>query len=68
MEFDVPTQVKFFEGTSWTYGIAYGTEIICGCCGGIFEIDDIQEYQEELNEPVIQRLEWIDITDSIGGN
>lgn len=40
--FEVPTQVKFWDGR-YIGGIAYRDEIICGCCGGIFRISDIYE-------------------------
>ena len=59
-KFDFPTQVIFydFEHGEWAGGIAYGTKIICGCCGGIFEI-------EEVNN--IEVLPWIDISSEIIG-
>lgn len=38
--FEIPTQVKFWDGR-YIGGIAYRDEIICGCCGGIFGISDI---------------------------
>ena len=42
--YDVPTQVRFFmnEDEGYCGGIAYHDEIICGCCGGVFEINDIK--------------------------
>lgn len=41
MFFESPTQVKFWDadGGHYTAGIAYKNEIICGCCGGVFEIE-----------------------------
>ena len=35
-----------------------GSYIICGCCGGIFKIDEIAEWE---------KLEWITISDEILG-
>lgn len=44
-------------------GIAYKDEIICGCCGGLFEIEEL-----EKNGFKIRTLEWINITEEIGGD
>ena len=43
--FEVPTQVKFWDvdGDHYIGGIAYRDKIICGCCGGIFDISEIYE-------------------------
>lgn len=45
LSFDVPTQVAFWSEEDERYigGIGYGTEIICGCCGGIVEISEVYE-------------------------
>ena len=61
--FETPTQVLFKQdaetmrenGAEWFAGIAYHDEIICGCCGGIEEVEQIQP------------LSWIDITEAIAG-
>ena len=44
--YDEPKQVKFLEDvgdgeTVEHYGIAYQDVIICGCCGGIIEKDEV---------------------------
>ena len=41
--FLVPTQVKFWDYSNGRYkgGIAYRNEIICGCCGGVFNIRSV---------------------------
>ena len=60
--FDVPAQVKFKidpnfceeEGNLWICGIAYHDVIICACCGGVFEMDEICEIVE---------LPWYDFSD-----
>lgn len=60
--FDIPTQVKFKvipdcgeeENNLWICGIAYHDIIICACCGGAFEMDEICEIVE---------LPWVDFTD-----
>ena len=40
--FENPKQVRFmdYDGTTHT-GIAYKNEIICVCCGGVYEIEDL---------------------------
>lgn len=35
-----------------------GNYIICGCCGGVFEMDDVAEWE---------KLEWVAISDEILG-
>lgn len=65
--FETPTQVLFKQdaetmrenGAEWFAGIAYHDEIICGCCGGIVEIEEVEQ---------IQPLPWIDITEAIAGD
>lgn len=62
--YDEPTLVCFLEpGVEDTIkeclvvGIAYCDKIICGCCGGIFELEDLAEYAA----PAIgyHELKWI---------
>ena len=59
--FERQTQVKFCEigvEESIEYGIAYNDEVICACCGCIFELDEI-EILEEYED-------WIDFKYEIG--
>ena len=67
--FDVPTQVLFVdEDGVWRGGIAYHDEIICGCCGGVYEIDEVIEIAPEYVQQPIHKYEyWIDISDEIRG-
>lgn len=62
--YDEPTLVCFLEpGVEDTIkeclvvGIAYCDKIICGCCGGFFELEDLAEYAA----PAIgyHELKWI---------
>lgn len=40
--FDVPTQVDFIDEENSSHrGIGYKDEIICLCCGGIFETNEV---------------------------
>lgn len=69
--FGVPTQVKFwdYEGGHYLGGIAYRDEIICGCCGGIFEISEIYQFAPDTldSDPIII-YKWIDISGEICGD
>ena len=59
--FEKPTQVKFFdpEEKETLYGIGIDDEIICGCCGSVFEASEVEN---------IEILPWIDISEAICGN
>ena len=60
-------QIKFrsAEEKTWQGGIlvAEGLEdayVICGCCGGIFEMDDVDE--------MVIFSDWVDVSSEIMGN
>ncbi len=62
--FDYPTQVvfTFYNGECYERcaGIAYHNEIICGCCGGTFDLED------ESNEVEIEKeLPWVSLIEEI---
>ena len=70
--FDKPTQVVFADPDNpgeWLSGIAYRDEIICGCCGGVFSIDEVIEMAREdgVNCAIHEYREWNDIADEIVG-
>ncbi len=70
--FDRPTQVGFADPDNpgdWLVGIAYRDEIICGCCGGVFNIDDVIEMATEdgVRCAIHEYPEWNDIADEIAG-
>ena len=69
--FDTPTQVKFFESEDWLTGIGYKDEIICGCCGCVFPIDQIYELAEEADTEIVDPIQpyknWLDISEEIRG-
>ena len=72
--FEKPTQVKFVEPWQdkvvWLAGIAYRDEVICGCCGGVFEIDEIVESAKDfqIEDPIEAYDFWVDISDEIIGD
>ena len=62
--FDKPTQVAFCDSEgNRRSGIAYCDEIICGCCGGIFSIEEIYEFSI-VDDPIVP-LSWIPIDEDI---
>jgi hypothetical protein len=70
--FDVPKQVVFADPDNageWNVGIAYRDEIICACCGGIFEIADVVEMAEETGckQAIYSYEDWNDIAYEISG-
>ena len=70
--FDEPKQVVFADPDNcgeWLTGIAYKDEIICACCGGVFEIEDVLDMAnvEGINNPIHEYGEWIDISTEICG-
>lgn len=69
-KFTVPTQVRFWDYDNRKYmgGIAYGNEVICGCCGGTFLIDEIYEFAPEGVDPLTAYDYWVDISEEIKGD
>jgi hypothetical protein len=77
LNFNVPTQVKYLdadadEGDTWIGGIGYNGWIICGCCGGLIDIDEIYEAaswdpSKEGIAPIIVYDDWVDISENIAG-
>lgn len=66
--YDTPTQVNFWDlnGDRYVGGIAYRDEIICGCCGAIFEIAEIYEEARadgKKDFEAIIPVEWIDFSE-----
>ena len=68
--FDVPTQVLFVDSDGvWCAGIAYDDYVICGCCGGIFDIGDVVDMAAEagIKHPIYAYADWNDIAAEITG-
>ena len=67
--FEVPTQVKFWDDCGERYfgGIAYRDEIICGCCGGVFDISEIYESAPDTlkEDPIVIPDRWVDFSHEI---
>ena len=70
--FDRPTQVIFADPDNageWLCGIAYRDEIICACCGGIFDIGDVVDmaHEDGIKCAIHEYHDWNDIADEIVG-
>ena len=70
--FDEPKQVVFADPGNcgeWLVGIAYRDEIICACCGGVFDIEDVLDMTGEFGivNPIYPYGTWVNITDEIAG-
>lgn len=65
--FNYPKQVAvmrvFDEGEVDAFvGIAYRDEVICGCCGTVFDREELAE-----EGAVYKVLEWVSISEEIAG-
>ena len=66
--FDEPKQVMFADPDNegeWIVGIAYKDEIICACCGGVFEVADVLEAVPEGKQAIFPYEDWADISAEI---
>ena len=65
--YDVPTQIEFvdYENEEKLGGIAYHDIVICGCCGGVIPIEEMNDgnYGFEFQ----RELEWTNVSDEILG-
>ena len=66
----VAVQVKFWDGENWCAGFMIGQCLVCGCCGGIFDVDEILENgrNEGVENPIIIFNTWVDVSDEIWGD
>ena len=63
----VAVQVKFWDGENWCAGFMVGRRLVCGCCGGIFDVDEILENgrEEGIENPIHVFQTWVDVSDEI---
>lgn len=73
--YNTPVQVVFadIESTkdniNWCGGIAFRDEVICGCCGGVFEIADLLSITDEIEcDPIFEYDDWMNIEEEIRGD
>ena len=56
----VAVQVKFWDGENWCAGFMVGQRLVCGCCGGIFDVDEILEkYLKGLKFHYVQDIQEV---------
>ena len=65
-----PVQVMFYDGENMTAGIMWGDQILCGCCGGTFWVDEVIENAREdgVANPILMYTYWVDLSDEIRGD
>ena len=69
MYFEKPTQIVFEDPDNpgeWLIGIAYRDEAICACCGGVFNLDEI-ENNKTGEKGIHSYIYWEDLSDAIYG-
>ena len=71
--YEKPKQVMFADPENpgdWLVGIAFHDSIICSCCGGVFEIEDVvkQAQEDGVVNPIYEYEDWSDLTDDITGD
>ena len=71
--YEKPKQVMFADPENpgdWLVGIAFHDSIICSCCGGVFEIEDVIQMAKEdaVVNPIYEYEDWSDLTDGITGD
>lgn len=65
----VAVQVKFWDGENWCAGFMVGRRLVCGCCGGIFDVDEVLRdgREEGIENPIHAFQTWVDVSDEIWG-
>ena len=62
-------QVMFYDGEGMCSGIMVGDKIVCACCGGIFDVDDVVSNAIEDGREAIRMFEtWVDISTEVEGD
>jgi hypothetical protein len=65
----IPRQVRFWDGDSYCTGIMVGKLLICGCCGGTFDLDEVIKMAREDGQVSVRVFDtWVDISDEIMGD
>ena len=64
-----PYQVQFWDDEGYCAGILVGRQVICGCCGALYDIDEIIESATEDDVAAILLFDtWVDISAEIAGD
>ena len=66
--FDKPVQVRWYDDGFYETGIAFGTNIICSCCGGVVPIANVYKMADEDNvQGIFVYKSWVDLNEIIVG-
>lgn len=69
VEDKIPVQVMFYDGEKMNSGILFGEHIICGCCGGVFDVYEVVTMAQDDGVDAIRMFgTWADISDEIKGD
>ena len=65
----VAVQVKFWDGENWCAGFMVDRRLVCGSCGGIFDVDEVLRdgREEGIENPISVLDTWVDVSDEIWG-
>lgn len=65
----IPCQVMFWDGKNYCAGIMIGKLLVCGCCGGTFNLDEVIDMAREDGQVPVRVFDiWVDISDEIRGD
>lgn len=65
----IPCQVMFWDGENYCAGIMIGKLLVCGCCGGTFDLDEVIDMAREDGQVPVRVFDtWVDISDEIRGD
>lgn len=65
----IPRQVMFWDGENYCAGFMIGNLLVCGCCGGTFNLDEVVEMAREDDQVPVRVFDtWVDISDEIMGD
>jgi hypothetical protein len=65
----IPRQVMFWDGENYCAGFMIGKLLVCGCCGGTFNLDEVIEMAREDGQVPVRVFDiWVDISDEIKGD
>ena len=65
----IAVQVMFYDGENMCSGIMVGDMIVCACCGGIFDVDDVVSNAIEDGREAIRMFKtWVDISTEVKGD
>ena len=65
----IPRQVMFWDGANYCAGFMIGELLVCGCCGGTFDLDEVIKMAREDDQVPVRVFDtWVDISDEIMGD